>query len=137
MSLIGETVSSDFISQVMAPREISSAMILEGRAPLSRIRSGDIPSEDLLWAVTGAIHAIRDMKIRTNPSKTDSLLIPLGHLIRVIGFSRSDARISFFYLLMKECGVFTLVPSAISTLASDDERRELLNRFSDIVKPGD
>jgi hypothetical protein len=138
MSLIGETVTTDFLTQVTAPREISSAQILEGdSATLDRIKSGNLPSEDLLWAVTGAIQLIREMKIRHHAGDTGPILQPLGNLLRCIGFSRADTRFSFFYLLLKECGVFTLIPSALETLACPDEKKELFKRFTDIVNPGE
>ncbi|MBU1168926.1 MAG: hypothetical protein KKD44_05100 [Proteobacteria bacterium] len=138
MSLIGETVSSDFLSQVTAPREISSAQVLGGDpGALARVKTGDLPSEDLLWAVTGAIQNIRDQRIRCHEADTESLLFPLGNLLRFIGFSRTDTRFSFFYLLLKECGVFTLIPPALKTLESPEEIKELFNRFSDIVNPSE
>jgi hypothetical protein len=136
MSLIGETVCTDFLSQVTAPRQISSAQILEGNEDaFTRAKSGTLPSEDLLWAVTGAIHLIRELRIRHHAHDTEPLLRPLGNLLRCIGFSRTDTRFSFFYLLLKECGVFTLIPSALKTLESDEEKKELFKRFTDIINP--
>lgn len=136
MSLIGETVCSDFLTQVTAPRQISSAQILEGNdETLALVKSGELPSEDLLWAVTGAIHLIRELRIHHHAKDTEPLLRPLGNLLRCIGFSRTDTRFSFFYLLLKECGVFTLIPSALGNLESAEEKQDLFKRFTDIVNP--
>jgi hypothetical protein len=63
------------------------------------------------------------------------LLRPLGNLLRCIGFSRTDTRFSFFYLLLKECGVFTLIPSALGNVESAEEKQDLFKRFTDIVNP--
>lgn len=136
MSLVGQTVSADFLSQVTCPRQISSAQILAGDPDsLARVKEGSLPSEDLLWAVTGAIQSIRDQRIRHHDSDTAPLLGPLGNVLRYIGFSRTDTRFSFFYLLLKECGVFTLIPPALDTLESEQEKTELFKRFTDIVNP--
>lgn len=136
MSLIGETVCADFLTQVTAPRQISSAEILNGdTGVLNRVKAGDLPSEDLLWAVTGAMHLVREMRVRHPERDTGPLLRPLGNLLRCIGFSRTDTRFSFFFLLLKECGVFTLIPAAIDTLESDEEKHDLFKRFTDIVNP--
>jgi hypothetical protein len=45
-------------------------------------------------------------------------------------------RSSFFFLLLKECGVFTLIPAALGALESDEEKHDLFKRFTDMVNPG-
>ncbi len=138
MSLIGETVCSDFLNEVTAPRQITSARILEGdKTALSQLTSGDLPSEDLLWAVTGAMHILRDLRIEHAGGDPSPLLHPLSNLLRFIGGSRTDLRFSFFYLLLKECGVFTLIPAALNCIENPEEKARLFKRFTDIVLPGE
>jgi hypothetical protein len=42
---------------------------------------------------------------------------------------------SFFYLLMKECGLFTQIPSALGTIADNGSRSELTRLFEALLAP--
>jgi hypothetical protein len=134
ISLVGEIGALDFISQITNPREITTKQILAGDSDcLQKLKTSGLPSEDILWSIAGAIGTIRHLKI-TLDSFSEKETIMLGNLLKFIGYSRADSRMSFFYMLLKECGVFTLIPDAVSKVSEGEEKQRLLEIFGDIVK---
>ncbi|MCP4137186.1 MAG: hypothetical protein GY754_39825 [bacterium] len=132
LSLVGEIAGSDFIMQLTAPRELTTREILSGNQnKLKRMMKGTIPSEDLLWAISGALDHLKEknsiLKNRLGPDD----LRELGNVLQFIGNSRADTRISFFFLLLKECGLLTAVPSALKTIDDDSMGAELMKKFGD------
>jgi len=41
---------------------------------------------------------------------------------------------SFFYLLLKECGLFTQIPPALATIPDTESRLELQDRFTGLLE---
>ena len=131
-SLVGEMAASDFVTQMTSPRALSTHEILSGDLEsFSRFERGEIPAEDLLWAISGGITTVGEMKAAGKEE-----LVALGHLLRYIGLSRADSRISFFLMLLRECGIFTAIPEAIHAVCQGEEAEALLARFTDIVFDG-
>lgn len=133
-SLVGELAASDFVTQILTPRQLTTHEILSGdAAAFARFAGGGVPVEDLLWAVSGAVTRMRQQKMAGD----DGLLTPLGHLLRYVGASRADARVSFFLMLLRECGIFSQIPDAVRAVSQGDEERELLALLTDVVFDGE
>ncbi|MCW7755300.1 hypothetical protein OOT00_15040 [Desulfobotulus sp. H1] len=126
ISLIGDLACFDFIRQLTHPRQISTSDILTGnRGKLESARKEEILTEDLLWAMTGAISHLREQLMAQQgiPGKED--LIQLGHLLCFIATCRSDSRIAFCHLLIRECGLLTLVPGALTSIRPEGEAEKI------------
>ncbi len=133
-SLTGNIAGTDFISQITAPREISTDNIIKGDTDsLKKIENNEISTEDMLWAMSGAIDHLKEKNINTNGRLDQDGLIELSNFIRFTGILRSDSRISFFYLLLKECGLFSKIPEAIKIIKDKNERKDLIAKFSRIL----
>ncbi len=134
-SLLGNIAGSDFTSQQTAPRELSTAQILEGNEErLEKLKTGDIPSEDILWAISGSINHLREKNIILKNSFNNEDLRELANVLKFIGYSRADTRMSFFYMLMKECGIFTMIPEALNTVDEENMRQELYQKFTEMLE---
>ncbi|MGV7931310.1 MAG: hypothetical protein AB2L13_20800 [Spirochaetota bacterium] len=121
VSLVGLVVGSDFTSQLTRPRRITTADVLNGDGEkLEGMRDGRIPSEDILWAVSGALSHLRDKNMLLKGEFIGEDLEELAHTLLFVGHSRADRRISFFYVLLRQCGLFSLVPAALSLLDEAD-----------------
>lgn len=134
-SLIGHIAGSDFIGQLTAPRALSTAEILAGSEDkLALMIDGSIPSEDVLWALSGAVRSMRDLKQQRKGDLAQGDLAELANVLLFIGSARSDLRLSFFYLLLRDCGIFTQVPAALRLIADEERRRRLLEKFNAIIE---
>ncbi len=134
-SLIGLTAGTDFILQVTSPRRLTTDEILSGRADrLAEMRDARIPAEDVLWALTGAVAYLREMNHLRRGAFKGGDLEELSRVLQFIGYARADFRISFFYLLLRDCGLLTQIPEALKTLPDEAERGELLERFGRILE---
>ncbi|MBN2079496.1 MAG: hypothetical protein JW838_11060 [Spirochaetes bacterium] len=133
-SLVGNIAGSDFTAQVTAPRMISTDDILSGDGDrLSEMIGGVIPPEDLLWALSGAVRSLREMKSATRgPLGGDELRV-LANVLLFIGHSRADMRLSFFYLMIRDCGIFTQIPEALAMIPDQERRDRLLEAFGAII----
>ncbi|HDP80019.1 MAG TPA: hypothetical protein ENN21_04160 [Spirochaetes bacterium] len=133
-ALVGAVAAHEFLTELAAPRAVSTSDILEGSPDkLALLKSDGIPPEDLLWGLSGAVAAIREKSAALNDCPGPDDLAELANLLRFIGYARADTRLSFFYLLLRQCGIFTRVPAAIDTLADAEERRELKSRFEALL----
>ena len=133
-SLIGEIAASDFVTQILTPRQLTTHEILSGdAAAFERFSAGDVPVEDVLWAVSGAVGRIREKKMDSG----EGLLQPLGFLLKYVAGARADARVSFFLMLLRECGIFSQIPAAVRAVSQGEERALLLNCFTDVVFEGE
>lgn len=134
-SLVGAAAGTDFMAQLTAPRAISTADILEGNeTALSGMQAGKIPAEDLLWALSGAVGFLREMSVsRGGVIQPDELAI-LANILPFIGYARGDMRLSFFYLLIRECGIFTQVPAALRLIPDARRRDDLMKKFTAMVE---
>lgn len=133
-SLIGNIAGSDFIMQLTAPRQISSNDILQGDdSKLSLLKKREISSEDLLWALNGTLEVMKEKAIQTSGKLTPDDIKILGNILKFIGYSRGDIRMAYFFLLMKECGIFTLIPDAIKSLGDHEVIIELKDKYGSLL----
>jgi len=134
VSLVGDIAGVDFILQHTAPRELTTREVLEGNMEkLDRLKEGQIPAEDILWAISGAVTYLREKSalLQGAPGKHD--MLELGNVLKFIGYSRADTRMSFFYLLIRECGIYTSIPEAISGINDTGIKTELGRRFDELI----
>lgn len=137
-SLVGSVAGSDFVMQLTVPRALSTGQILEGeKKKLQDTRDGRIPSEDILWALSGAVSYLKERNIARRGDMQQREMAELANVLQFIGCARADMRISFFYLLLRECGLFSQIPEALRLLPDEGVRRELLEKFSRIVESED
>jgi hypothetical protein len=135
VSLVGEIAGGDFIAQMIAPRDITTGHVLSGDGEkLRQMRENRLPAEDLLWALSGALAFLREKNavLRGNLSPGD--LVELGNVLQFIGFARADTRMSFFYLLLRDCGLFTQIPAALEAACAPESRDALAGRFADLLR---
>jgi hypothetical protein len=134
-SLVGAVAGSDFIAQLTAPRMLSTAEILAGdEKKLADMVEGTIPTEDVLWALSGAVRSLRDLNILRNGTLVGGDLAELAHVLLFIGSARADLRLSFFYLLLRDCGIFTQVPEALMLVPQEELRNRILEKFNAIIE---
>lgn len=126
LSLIGELAAFDFIRQLTHPREIHTLDILEGNPEkLRAAQEESLPTEDLLWAMTGALSQLRETLVLQNGMLEDAGLTRLGHILSFIAACRSDSRLAFFHLLLRECGLLTLIPQAMAGMKDPEVVRKV------------
>lgn len=136
-SLVGVVAGADFIHQVLTPRAVTTEDILAGsRERLRQTGEGTLPMEDLLWALSGAVARLRGAMEQTVGVLDDDAMLMLANTIAFIGSTRADMRISFFYLLLRDCGILTQVPAALA-LIPDTDRREEIRRLYESFLNGD
>lgn len=134
-SLTGKIAARDFILQHTTPRTLTSDDIISGNSEgLARLRNNKVPSEDLLWALAGALSVIREAKEAANGPLPDHGLEKLANFLSFVGCSRSDISVSFFYFLIKECGIFTEIPKALKTINDKALRNELKGRLARLLE---
>jgi len=137
-SLLGLEAGSDFILQYTVPRELTTSQILAGDSEkFEKLIQDEIPSEDLLWSLAGSMTHLRELNFiaKEAGSQIDPSL--LGNVLKFIGYARSDIAMSFFFLLIKECGLFTSIPHAIEVIQDDTVSSYLFKRFEEFLKPLD
>jgi hypothetical protein len=136
-SLISSIASRDFILQVTAPRELSSADILAGDpAKLAALVRGELPAEDLLWAASGAVSTLRETAVAQGGEPDEASLKTLSNVLLFLGSARADVRMSFFYLLIRDCGLFTQAPPAINRIPDEETRAVIRKRFGAVLDDG-
>ncbi len=129
-SLTGSVAGSDFIQQITQPRAVTTDDILGGsNEKLDLLVRGMLPAEDLLWALSGAITFFRTImeERRGDLSPRDTAM--LAHALTFTGMSRADVRMSFFYLFLRDCGIFTQVPDALKRIPDEKIRDEIMSRY--------
>jgi hypothetical protein len=133
-TLVGNIAGSDFLMQLTSPRQITSEDILNGNQDkLLKIKSREISSEDFLWALNGTVEIMAEKSITAKGNLTGNDLKLLANILTFIGFSRGDIRMSYFFLLLKQCGIFTAIPGAIKSLNNSDLISELKQRFDNLL----
>ncbi len=133
-TLAGNIAGSDFLMQLTSPRQISSEDILTGNQDkLSKLKLKEISSEDFLWALNGTIEIMAEKAIASKGSIGGSDLKMLANILTFIGYSRGDIRMSYFFLLLKQCGIFTVIPKAIKSLNDADLIEALKQRFDNLL----
>jgi len=135
-SLLGLEVGSDFILQYIVPRELTTSQILEGDSEkLEKLKQDEIPSEDLLWSLAGSVRHLRDLNCNAREGSRQIDLHILANVLKFIGYARSDITMSFFFLLIKECGLFTSIPHALETIEDNTVSGFLLQKYESLIKP--
>lgn len=133
-TLVGNIAGSDFLMQLQSPRQISSGDIISGnREKLERVKQRDISTEDLLWALNGTIEIMELKAVSSQGRLSEDDLKLLSNILTFIGYSRGDIRMSYFFLLLKQCGIFTLIPAALKTLDDSALTEELKLRFENLM----
>lgn len=133
-ALVGNIAATDFILQLKSPRQITSEDIINGNPDsLNKVRSREISSEDLLWALNGTIEVMAEKAISSRGSLTGNDLKILGNILTFIGYSRGDIRMTYFFLLLKQCGIFTHIPAALRSLNDPALTEELKKRFENLL----
>ena len=116
-ALIGRVASDDFILQITSPRRLTTREILDGDPDrLDDVKNGRISPEDILWALSGALEKLRDISLAGGVNLRPDELPTLANIMAFIGYLRADMRLSFVYLLIKRCAVFTKMPAALNLL---------------------
>lgn len=134
-ALVGVNAAGDFTAQVCAPRRLSTEAVIAGDgACLRELIEGSIPAEDVLWALSGVIDHLREMKARRADALSDAELTELANALLFIGHARADFRISFFYRLLRDCGIFTQVPAALKRLPDETVGAALMEKFGKILE---
>ncbi|MBI9075055.1 MAG: hypothetical protein JEZ02_06550 [Desulfatibacillum sp.] len=132
-ALVGKIACSDFILQLTAPRELTSRDILDGiQDKLDLLARGLVSQEDLLWGLSGALGTLRERNLAAEGKPDLALLEMLANTLKFLSRTRADMRLSFFYLLIKQCALFTQIPRALELMDSEtaggvrDKIRDLL-----------
>lgn len=134
-ALIGDVAGFDFIMQLTAPRQISTLDMISGsEEKLAEMKNGLIPAEDILWAISGSVSWLKEKAANLKAESNESGLSELCNALRFIGAARSDARISFFYMLLRECGLMTKIPTALGLVQDINERKELIDKFDAVME---
>ncbi|MFH2065421.1 MAG: hypothetical protein ABIK15_09520 [Pseudomonadota bacterium] len=135
-SLVGLEAGTDFLLQYITPRELTTAEVLDGSPDkLEKLKQNRIPAEDLLWALSGAITHLRELGEDARESRRRTDLRMLANVLQFIGFSRADVSMSFFYLLLRDCGLFTSIPAALKAIENRADSDYLLAKFEDLIRP--
>jgi hypothetical protein len=137
-SLLSTVAARDFIMQITSPRALTSREILEGDAArLAAVTRGEVPAEDLLWAASGAVSHLRDISEAGRGNLDNGGLATLANVLSFIGSFRADLRVSFFYLIIRDCGLFTRVPAAIALIGDEGLRAAVRERFGAMLEDGE
>ena len=120
-ALVGQVASDDFVLQLTSPRQLTTREVLDGDpSKLAAVKSEDISPEDILWALSGALEKVRGMSIASGSDLQSEDLKTLANIMIFIGHVRADMRLSFVYLLIRQCSVFTKIPEALNLLEDRD-----------------
>jgi len=137
-SLVGAVAGTDFVGQMTAPRTISTRHVLDGdEEKLSEMTAGTLPSEDVMWALSGAASHLCELAAAGAGVLAEDGMKVLSNTLLFIGYSRADMRISFFYRLLRDCGIFAQVPDAIRMIPDGKRAAELMKKFTAAVEMND
>jgi hypothetical protein len=132
-SLIGFVTGRDFIEQNIRTRDITTADILSGnRQKLQKVIQDDLTSEDLMWSLYGAISYFRkerEQSIEMQPTLKEEV----AYYLLFLSHSRSDIAMSLFYLLIKECGIFSQIPDIIKTIDNQKDKSFILSKIDSFM----
>ncbi|ABW68925.1 hypothetical protein [Desulfosudis oleivorans] len=127
-ALVGRVASDDFVLQLTCPRQLTTQEVLDGDpVKLAAMKNNQVSPEDVLWALTGALNTLRDMKIAAGSDLQAGDLRTLANILSFVSHLRADMRLSFVYQLIKTCAVFTQIPSALH-LMEDKALAERIDR---------
>ncbi|HOD13845.1 MAG TPA: hypothetical protein PLA65_18445 [Spirochaetota bacterium] len=137
-SLVGVVAGSDFMAQLTAPRLLSTSDVLAGREErLAELAAGTIPAEDVLWALSGAVMSLKETSAARRGDLGPDEMGDLANVLLFIGAARADMSLSFFYLLLRDCGIFTRVPAALRLIRDEKKRDALFEKFGSFIETDD
>lgn len=137
-SLVGVVAGSDFMAQLTAPRRLSTSEILGGSEErLAELADGTIPAEDALWALSGAVMSLKEMSAVRRGELGPDEMADLANVLLFIGAARADMGLSFFYLLLRDCGIFSRIPAALRLIRDANRREALFRKFGSFIGSGD
>jgi hypothetical protein len=64
----------------------------------------------------------------------------MGQLANALGYftvARADMRTAFYYLLLRDCGIFTQVPGAIALISDEGARSAAMQRYEEFLMEHD
>lgn len=129
-ALVGEVAAYDFLTEILNPRQITTDEILNGdKSKLSMLEKNEIPAEDLLWGLSGSITEMKNRASASAGELTDEDLAKLANILSFISMARADNRIAFFQILLRECGLLTKIPKALTFIESEELRQSIKKRF--------
>lgn len=133
-SLIGNIAGSDFLMQLTSPRQLSSSDIISGNPDkLELLKKREISVEDLLWALNGTIEILKEKASAAYGALEKNDITMLSNVLKFIGYSRGDITMSYFFLLLRECGIFTLIPEAIKKIDDAETVDFLKSKYSGLL----
>ncbi len=133
-SLVGNVAGTDFFMQLLSPRLLSSEDIVMGNEDkLTLLKERKIPAEDILWALNGTIEILNERALLKSGNFDSDDLRVIGNILKFIGYSRGDIRMAYFFLLVKECGIFSIIPEAIKRIEDASIQNELKSRYGDLL----
>ena len=133
-SLIGNIAGSDFLMQITAPRQLTSSDIIEGNIKkLEMLKKREISVEDLLWALNGTIEILKEKAAAVSGELGNDDINMLSNVLKFIGYSRGDITMSYFFLLLRECGIFTLIPEAVKRIEDKETVEFLKSKYSSLL----
>ncbi|HOV08426.1 MAG TPA: hypothetical protein PK482_04865 [Spirochaetota bacterium] len=133
-SLVGNVAGTDFFMQLLSPRLLSSEDIVMGNEDkLTLLKERKIPAEDILWALNGTIEILNERALLKSGNFDSDDLLVIGNILKFIGYSRGDIRMAYFFLLVKECGIFSIIPEAIKRIEDASIQNELKSRYGDLL----
>ena len=134
-ALVGEIAAHDFVSQIISPREISTEDIISGdMEKLSLVEQKNLPAEDILWAISGAISNLSIISENKKGDLSGKNLEVLKNILCFISKTRADTQISFFQIFLRECGALTKVPQAISLIEDEVLKIEVSEKFTKVFE---
>jgi len=132
-SLIGSVAGRDFIEQNIRSREISTEDILTGnKEKLQKVIQDDLPSEDLLWSLYGSVSYFRKEREQSSHIN-DDLKENIANYLLFISHSRSDIAMSLFYLLIKECGIFSQIPAILQVIENKKDKDFIVSKIDSFM----
>ncbi len=133
-SLVGNVAGTDFFMQLLSPRLLSSEDIVMGNEDkLTLLKERKIPAEDILWSLNGTIEILNERALLKSGNFDSDDLRVIGNILKFIGYSRGDIRMAYFFLLVKECGIFSIIPEAIKRIEDASIQNELKSRYGDLL----
>jgi len=133
-SLIGNIAGSDFLMQLTSPRQLSSSEIIEGNPEkLDMLKKREISVEDLLWALNGTIEILKEKAATASGSLESNDIIILSNVLKFIGYARGDITMSYFFILLRECGIFILIPEAVKRIDDAETVNFLKTKYSGLL----
>ncbi|MFO8048347.1 MAG: hypothetical protein R6U29_04870 [Desulfosudaceae bacterium] len=134
-ALVGRVACDDFVLQLTAPRQLTTREVLRGDpARLEAVKSDRVSPEDILWALSGATDTLRDMNLAADGRLPADGLETLANIMSFISHVRADLRLSFVYLLIKQCAVFTQIPPALEHLEDRDLAARIKRQVAEMLE---